>query len=51
MSRSGYSAYETGLSDVPTKVLKKLAIYYDVSIDYLLYMTDDRNTHQRNDVK
>lgn len=45
MSRSGYSQYETGVNDIPTKVLKELAYYYGVSIDYLLYMTDDRNCH------
>ena len=47
MSRSGYSQYETGVNDIPTKILKELAYYYDVSIDYLLYMTDDRKCHTK----
>ena len=47
MSRSGYSQYETGVNDIPTKVLKELAYYYNVSVDYLLYMTDDRNCHTK----
>lgn len=42
MSRSGYSQYETGANDIPTNILKKLAYLYDVSIDYLLYITDER---------
>lgn len=47
MSQTGYSAYEIGLCDIPTKVLKKLSNYYNVSIDYLLYMTDERKAHTK----
>ena len=47
MSQTGYSAYETRENDIPTKILIKLATYYNVSIDYLLYMTDDRNPHKK----
>ena len=48
ISRSAYSSYETNFCDIPTKVLKKLAIYYNVSIDYILYVTDERKPHKRN---
>ena len=48
ISRPTYSTYETGYSDTPTKILKKLAIYYGVPIDYLLYLTDERKPHKRN---
>ncbi len=41
MSQTGYSKYETGENDVPTGILIKLAMYYDVSIDYLLDQTDN----------
>lgn len=51
MSRSGYSQYETGVNDIPTKILKELAYFYDVSIDYLLYMTDERKSHTKNTKK
>lgn len=47
ISRSGYSSYETEANDIPTKILKELAEYYNVSIDYLLYLTDDRKVHKR----
>lgn len=47
MSQTGYSNYETGVCDIPTKILKELAYYYDVSIDYLLYMTDERKCHKK----
>ncbi len=41
MSQTGYSKYETYENDVPTLVLRRLANYYDVSIDYLLCETDN----------
>ena len=47
MSQTGYSPYETGFCDIPTKILKKLALYYNVPIDYLLYLTDERKPHKR----
>lgn len=47
MSQNGYSNYETGICDIPTKILKELAYFYNVSIDYLLYVTDDRNSHKK----
>ena len=31
-----YSNYENGRRDIPTEVLKALADFYNVSIDYLL---------------
>ena len=40
MSQTGYSKYETGENDIPTKILIDLAKYYNTSIDYLLGVTD-----------
>lgn len=34
-----YSHYETGKRDIPTEVLRTLADFYHVSIDYLLEQT------------
>ena len=48
ISRSAYSSYETNFCDIPTKILKKLALYYNVSIDYILYITDERKPHKRS---
>ncbi len=42
MSQTGYSKYETGENDIPTAVLIKLAKLYDVSIDYMLGITDKK---------
>ena len=47
MSQTGYSQYETGKNDVPTLVLKKLAIYYNTSIDYILELTDNSAPYER----
>ena len=48
MSQTGYSQYETETNDIPTEVLKKLAHYYNTSIDYLLYETDERKPYPRS---
>ena len=47
MSQTGYSKYETGENDIPTSVLIKLSRFYNVSVDYLLELTDisDRNSN------
>ena len=36
-----YSNYEMGKRDIPTDVLKALALFYDTSVDYLLGLTDE----------
>lgn len=36
MSQTGYSKYETGENDIPTKILIELAYFYNTSIDYIL---------------
>lgn len=41
MSQTGYSKYETGENDVPTDVLIKLSEFYNVSVDYILGLTDN----------
>ena len=45
MSQTGYSKYETGENDIPTAVLIKLSLIYDVSIDYILGMTDEKQRY------
>lgn len=50
MSQTGYSQYETGTNDIPTEILKKLALFHNTSIDYLLELTDDINPYKRKQV-
>ena len=41
ISQMGYSKYETGENDIPTRVLIELARIYGTSIDYLLGQTNN----------
>ncbi len=43
-----YSYYEIGKRDIPTDVLIKLAKFYNVSVDYLLGITDTKKVYPRN---
>jgi len=47
MSQTGYSQYETETNDIPTEILKKLALFYNTSIDYLLYLTNEKKPYPR----
>ena len=42
VSQNTYSQYETGVIALTADVLIKLADYYNVSIDYLLDLTDKK---------
>ena len=44
-SQRVYSNYERGERDIPTDILIRLSEFYDVSVDYLLGLT---NTPRRN---
>ena len=45
-SQRVYSNYERGKRDIPTDILIRLSEFYDVSVDYLLGLT---NNPRRND--
>ncbi len=47
MSQTGYSKYETGENDLPTKVLIMLSRFYNTSIDYLLGETDEIKPYKK----
>ncbi len=47
MSQIGYSQYETETSYIPTSILKKLAFYYNTSIDYILCLTNEKKPYPR----
>lgn len=40
-SQQVYSNYELGQRDIPTDILIKLSQFYNVSVDYLLDLTDN----------
>jgi len=41
ISQVAYSYYELGRRSIPVEMLCKIADYYNTSVDYLLYRTDD----------
>ena len=47
MSQTGYSKYETGENDIPTRILIDLAIFYNTSVDYLLELTNELLPYKR----
>ena len=42
-----YSAYELGKANIPIPLLKKLALFFDTSVDYLLDLTNERKPYPR----
>ena len=46
MSQTGYSKYETGENDIPTEILIKLADFYEVSVDYILNRTNNKEINK-----
>ena len=42
-----YSRYELGTRDIPTEVLISLAKFHRTSVDYLLGLTDTKQTYPR----
>lgn len=47
MSQTGYNQYEIGKNDIPTNILIKLSILYEVPIDYILGVTDVSTPYER----
>lgn len=43
---STYQHYESGDRDIPTDFLKKIADFYNVSVDYILMRTDKQRTNK-----
>lgn len=48
VSQVAYSYYEIEKRQLPIDLLKKLAIYYDTSTDYLLGLTDIRKPYPKS---
>ncbi len=40
-SQQVYSNYELGDRDIPTEILIRLSAFYNVSVDYILGLTDN----------
>ena len=47
ISQTNYSKYELGKINITINTLKKLALIFDTSIDYLLGLTNERKPYPR----
>ena len=47
IKQNTYSQYETGKRQLPLNALVELALYFGVSTDYILELTDDPTPHAR----
>ena len=45
ISQRAYSHYENGTRDIPITILISIADFYQVSIDYLLERTNNKELH------
>jgi transcriptional regulator with XRE-family HTH domain len=45
VNQTTYSRYESGVLDIPSVSLIKLAQFYKTSIDYLVGLTDNRHPY------
>lgn len=47
ITQVGYFGYESEKRDIPTKILSLLADYFNTSIDYILYRTNERKPYPK----
>lgn len=47
VSQSTYSDYELEKLNIPLSTLKKLAVFFDTSVDYMLDLTDEPKPYPR----
>ncbi len=47
ISQVAYSYYELGKRSIPLELLSKLADFYNTSIDYLIYRTDNSSPYPK----
>lgn len=48
ISQVAYSYYEIGKRSIPLEVLCKIADFYNTSVDYLLYRTDNAKSYTKS---
>lgn len=48
VTQVAYSCYETGRRQIPIDALIKLALFYNVNVDYLLGLTDERKPYPKS---
>lgn len=51
VSQVAYSYYEIGKRQIPIDILIQLSKIYNVSTDYLLYLTDEKTPYPRSNIE
>ena len=46
--QSTYSDYERENLNIPINTLRKLAVFFDTSVDYILELTDEKKPYPRS---
>ncbi len=49
VAQTTYSDYERARINIPPETLKRLALYFDTSVNYLLGLTDERTPYPRSE--
>ena len=47
ITRQQYSLYELGKRDLPAEFIRTLAKYYNTSIDYIVGLSDNKNSSNK----
>lgn len=47
IAQTTYSQYELSKRDIPYEIIIKLAKIYNTSVDYLLFVTDDKRPYKK----
>lgn len=48
ITRQQYGLYENGNREIPIEKIKKLAEFYNTSIDYIVELTNEQKPYPRN---
>lgn len=49
IAQTTYSQYELSKREIPYEIIIKLASFYNTSVDYILYLTDDKKPYKRKE--
>lgn len=47
IKQNTYSQYESGVRQIPIDTLVKLCKFYNTSVDYIIYLTDEKRPYPR----
>lgn len=50
LTQTNYSKYELGKINIPIDLLKKFALFYNTSTDYILGLTNEKKPYNRQKV-